>query len=88
LPEADGASGSEQSVTLPKVGAEVQTDAIGSGLQAGECVGPYLLVRPLGAGGMAEVWLAQRAGGAFKREVALKLPMLSRLRKDLASRFA
>jgi serine/threonine protein kinase/Flp pilus assembly protein TadD len=37
---------------------------------------------------MAEVWLAQRADGAFKREVALKLPMLTRLRKDLASRFA
>jgi serine/threonine-protein kinase len=37
---------------------------------------------------MAEVWLAQRADGAFKREVALKLPMLSKLRKDLASRFA
>jgi serine/threonine-protein kinase len=37
---------------------------------------------------MAEVWLAERADGAFKREVALKLPMLSRLRKDLASRFA
>jgi eukaryotic-like serine/threonine-protein kinase len=88
LPDGDGASGSEQSVTLPKVGAEIQTDAIASGLQAGERVGPYLLVRPLGAGGMAEVWLAQRADGAFKREVALKLPMLSRLRKDLASRFA
>jgi hypothetical protein len=27
---------------------------------------------------MAEVWLARRADGAFKREVALKLPMLSR----------
>jgi serine/threonine protein kinase/Tfp pilus assembly protein PilF len=88
LPDGDGASSSEQSVTLPNVGAGVQTNEIGSGLQAGERVGPYLLVRPLGAGGMAEVWLAQRADGAFKREVALKLPMLSRLRKDLASRFA
>jgi len=51
-------------------------------------IGPYRLVRPLGAGGMAEVWLARRADGSFEREVALKLPMLSRLRKDLASRFA
>src|SRR6266436_5015019 len=42
----------------------------------------------LGAGGMAEVWLAQRADGAFKREVALKLPMLSGQRPDLAQRFA
>jgi serine/threonine protein kinase/Tfp pilus assembly protein PilF len=37
---------------------------------------------------MAEVWLAERADGAFKREVALKLPKLLRHRQDLASRFA
>ena len=37
---------------------------------------------------MAEVWLARRADGAFKREVALKLPLLTQLRKDLAQRFA
>src|SRR5207244_12471957 len=43
---------------------------------------------PLGAGGMAEVWLALRADGAFKREVALKLPLLSGRRRDLAQRFA
>jgi hypothetical protein len=29
----------------------------------------------------------QRADGGFKREVALKLPLLSRLRKDLTGRF-
>ncbi|HXS26311.1 MAG TPA: protein kinase [Steroidobacteraceae bacterium] len=53
----------------------------------GDPVGPYRLIRLLGAGGMAEVWLAERADGAFKREVALKLPMLLQLRADLASRF-
>jgi serine/threonine protein kinase len=51
-------------------------------------VGPYRLIRPLGEGGMAEVWLAERADGAFKREVALKLPMLASPRQDLARRFA
>lgn len=54
----------------------------------GELVGPYRLIRMLGAGGMAEVWLAQRADGSLKREVALKIPMLWRERQDLSSRFA
>ena len=58
-----------------------------SGLGPGGRVGPYELVRLLGTGGMAEVWLAKRADGAFKREVALKLPTVNRLRKDLEERF-
>ncbi len=37
---------------------------------------------------MAEVWLAKRADGAFNREVALKLPSLTRVRRDLEQRFA
>jgi eukaryotic-like serine/threonine-protein kinase len=41
--------------------------------QAGMRVGPYRLLRPLGEGGMAEVWLAERDDGAFERRVALKL---------------
>jgi serine/threonine protein kinase/Tfp pilus assembly protein PilF len=59
-----------------------------SGLSPGACVGPYELIRLLGAGGMAEVWLARRADGAFKRDVALKLPLLTRRRMDLERRFA
>src|ERR1700723_822950 len=54
----------------------------------GDRVGPYRLIRLLGEGGMAEVWLAQRADGSLKREGALKLPRLPRERDDLASRFA
>jgi serine/threonine protein kinase/tetratricopeptide (TPR) repeat protein len=76
--------------TLPKIDFR----GIGSGslfptndLKSGERIGPYELVRPLGAGGMAEVWLARRADGAFQREVALKLPMIGGLRRDLERRF-
>jgi DNA-binding response OmpR family regulator len=57
------------------------------GLAAGARVGPYRLLRELGAGGMADVWLAERTDGAFAREVALKLPRTSLLRPDLATRF-
>jgi serine/threonine protein kinase len=59
-----------------------------SGLQPGDRLGAYRLVRLLGSGGMAEVWLAQRADGAFRREVALKTPVRLDEREDLARRFA
>jgi serine/threonine protein kinase len=61
--------------------------AASSGLKSGARVGPYELIRLLGAGGMAEVWLARRADGVFKRDVALKLPSLTRVRRDLEQRF-
>src|SRR5690606_15168478 len=42
--------------------------------QAGTIVGGYRLIRELGSGGMASVWLAERADGLLNRPVALKLP--------------
>jgi serine/threonine protein kinase/Tol biopolymer transport system component len=75
--------------TLPKLGAADHEGSVAaSGLQSGARLGPYELIRLLGAGGMAEVWLARRADGAFNRELALKLPMLTKLRADLEPRFA
>ena len=59
-----------------------------SALSPGDRIGPYRLKREIGSGGMADVWLAERADGAFTREVALKLPLINRLRRDLARRFA
>jgi eukaryotic-like serine/threonine-protein kinase len=40
---------------------------------AGRCIGAFTLIRRLGAGGMGEVWLAERTEGEFKQTVALKI---------------
>src|ERR1700722_17868021 len=77
------------SIRLPKtVSDDEANQGSASGLDAGDFVGPYELVRLLGSGGMAEGWLGRRAGGAVKRDVALKLPLLTRRRNDLEQRFA
>jgi serine/threonine protein kinase/tetratricopeptide (TPR) repeat protein len=87
LPADGQAAPDDRLVALPPIG--VYADALAaSGLRNGDLVGPYRLMRPLGSGGMAEVWLAQRADGAFKREVALKTPSRQPWRQDLAQRFA
>ncbi|HEY8051716.1 MAG TPA: protein kinase [Steroidobacteraceae bacterium] len=74
--------------TLPKFQAGGPDGQPPSALRPAERVGPYELIRPLAAGGMAEVWLARRADGTFEREVALKLPLRTPLRGDLDERFA
>ena len=44
--------------------------------RSGQRVGPWQLLREIGSGGMAWVWLAERADGQGSRRVALKLPRL------------
>jgi serine/threonine protein kinase/Tfp pilus assembly protein PilF len=89
LPGAAQATQLNALMSLPNLDAADQASAPGtSGLKPGARVGPYELIRRLGAGGMAEVWLARRADGAFKREIALKLPMRNRPQAGLEVRFA
>src|SRR5215475_4814637 len=73
---------------LPAIGLARNAAVTVSGLVSGALVGPYRLKREIGSGGMADLWLAERADGAFERDVALKLPRLTHLRRDLAERFA
>jgi tetratricopeptide (TPR) repeat protein len=42
--------------------------------QPGDIVGPYKLLRRVGAGGMGTVWYAERVDGTVQRKIALKLP--------------
>ena len=65
------------------------SDAAGTALRrAGERLGPYTLLRPLGSGGMADVWLASRTDGAFERQLALKIPRLHNRPVEMTARFA
>lgn len=53
--------------------AEVLLQAAEAEVIAGTRFGPWSVERMIGAGGMGQVYLAQRADGAYAREVALKL---------------
>jgi eukaryotic-like serine/threonine-protein kinase len=53
---------------------------------AGDRVGPFQLVKPIGHGGMGEVWIADRAQVDFAQRVALKL-LPSASDRAMAARF-
>lgn len=52
-----------------------------------ERLGPYRLIREIGAGGMGTVWLAERADGAFQQQVAIKLLRLPFAGEGMRERF-
>jgi serine/threonine-protein kinase len=79
--------------TLPKV----ETDQFapppkgrseGDELSSQARIGPYRLLRQIGDGGMASVWLAERTDMLQSRQVALKLPHGAWRRIGLAERMA
>ena len=71
LRQVDKGSGT---TLLPSLANLSSDDAVAT---AGERVGPYRLLHEIGRGGMGSVWLAERADGAYRRRVALKLPRLA-----------
>jgi eukaryotic-like serine/threonine-protein kinase len=68
--------------TLPQLNAPTVDLA-----REGDLVGPYRLLHPLGRGGMSEVWLAERADEGVKRQVAVKLPLLTLNTQQQLERF-
>jgi tRNA A-37 threonylcarbamoyl transferase component Bud32 len=71
--------------TLPQIEDGPGTPA---GLFApGLLIGPYRLERELGRGGMAVVWLASRADGSLKRDLAIKFPLVYSHDREFARRF-
>jgi eukaryotic-like serine/threonine-protein kinase len=57
------------------------------GIQAGDVVGRYRIVGELGRGGMATVYDAERADGAFEQRVAIKLLRRGLDTEDIVRRF-
>jgi eukaryotic-like serine/threonine-protein kinase len=57
------------------------------GLAVGDAVGPYRLVEEIGRGGMAVVYRAERADGAFTQQVALKVVKRGVDTDDVLGRF-
>lgn len=78
--------------TLPKVETDQFAAAPGRSAEElpahGRSLGPYRLLRELGQGGMATVWLAERTDMLQARQVALKLPHGAWRMAGLAERMA
>ena len=85
LAERDRMTLSGPLATLPRL-AEAEAAGPPVSLE-GQRIGPYRVLREIGRGGMGSVWLAERADGAFDRQVALKLPRLT-WGEGLAARMA
>lgn len=64
-----------------------ESPAAETGLERGERVGPYRILRELGRGGMATVYLGARDDQAFDREVALKVVRGTQAADVLSRRF-
>ena len=55
--------------------------------QPGDRIGPYIIIREIGHGGMGRVFLADRADGQFEQHVALKLVRSGQSSREILQRF-
>lgn len=60
-------------MAVPAIADSIKDDAVLDQTRVGQTIGPYRLVRLLGAGGMGAVYLAERTSQDFAQQVALKL---------------
>lgn len=63
-------------MATPAIKVLAGSEAVLQGDATPATIGPYRLLRQIGTGGMATVWLAERIDGLLERQVALKLPHL------------
>ncbi len=56
-------------------------------LETGRRIGPWVLVKPIGEGGMGVVWEAQRADSEYEQRVAIKLLQSGALSSSQIARF-
>ena len=85
LGHAPSLEGSDFLDALPALDASVTESHVEDDDSSGR-IGPYRLLREIGAGGMGTVWLAERSDGMIRRPVALKLPHGAWPRTALAER--
>jgi len=77
---------SARSTTQPIASAVQQLDDVGM-IQPGQCLPFIAVVRRVGQGGMAGVYLAVRADGEFRQQVAIKLVRAGLDSDEVLSRF-
>lgn len=69
-------------------GSLIPTDVPGGiEIEPPDKIGPFRIVRRLGAGGMGSVWLAERSDGLYEQQVAIKL-IHGELGVEAAARFS
>jgi non-specific serine/threonine protein kinase/serine/threonine-protein kinase len=70
----------------PMQASAVDTEVDREQSQAGQTLGPYRLLQPIGAGGMGEVWLAEQRQ-PVRRRVAIKLIKAGMDTREVVARF-